>query len=181
MYHVRSSFLYFQVEVQGPSGARLLAGGPLGLLTSSFTPFGCSGRGTHADIPKISPRCPQDIPKIFPRHIPDIPKIICFDHTFHYTTLQAIILSFFSGEPASRTDGVQEQPILVSKCLIWPFHTFTKERIWYQSIKFFSEYFPGWLYNMLSKTRFFTIFCKYFKLVENKILYKTSSQASKLR
>ena len=31
------------VETKGPSGARLLAGGPLGLLTSSYAPFGRSG------------------------------------------------------------------------------------------------------------------------------------------
>ena len=39
---------YNVLEVQGPSGPRLLAGGPSGLLTSSFTPFGRSGRATHA-------------------------------------------------------------------------------------------------------------------------------------
>ena len=35
-------------EVLGPSGPRFLAGGPSGLLTSSFAPFGRSGRVTHA-------------------------------------------------------------------------------------------------------------------------------------
>ena len=40
----------FQLEVKGPSGPRLLAGGPSGLLTSSFAPFGRSGRVTHASV-----------------------------------------------------------------------------------------------------------------------------------
>ena len=39
---------YKQLEVKGPSGPRLLVGGPSGLLTSSFAPFGRSGRETHA-------------------------------------------------------------------------------------------------------------------------------------
>ena len=34
----------------GLSGPRLLAGGPSGLLTSSFAPFGRSGRMTHASV-----------------------------------------------------------------------------------------------------------------------------------
>ena len=34
----------YLIEVQGPSGARLQAGGHLGLLTSSFAPFGRLGR-----------------------------------------------------------------------------------------------------------------------------------------
>ena len=42
------------LEVKGPSGPRLLAGGPSGLLTSSFAPlakgFGHSGCEIHADI-----------------------------------------------------------------------------------------------------------------------------------
>ena len=42
------------LEVYGPSGPRLLAGGPSGLLTSSFAPlakgFGRSGCEIHADI-----------------------------------------------------------------------------------------------------------------------------------
>ena len=36
------------LEVQGPSWPRLLAGGPLGLLTSSIAPLGRSGRVTQA-------------------------------------------------------------------------------------------------------------------------------------
>ena len=41
---------YWILEVYGPSGPRLLAGGPSGLLTSSFAPFGRSGRVTHASV-----------------------------------------------------------------------------------------------------------------------------------
>ena len=41
---------YSLLEVQGPSGPRLLAGGPSGLLTLSFAPFGRSGRVTHASL-----------------------------------------------------------------------------------------------------------------------------------
>ena len=33
-----------ELEVKGPSGPRLLVGGPSGLLTSSFAPYGRSGR-----------------------------------------------------------------------------------------------------------------------------------------
>ena len=43
-------FFYLILEVLGPSEPRLLAGGPSGLLTSSFTPFGRSGRVTHATV-----------------------------------------------------------------------------------------------------------------------------------
>ena len=39
-----SATKYIVLEVQGPSGPRLLAGGPSGLLTSSFAPFGRSGQ-----------------------------------------------------------------------------------------------------------------------------------------
>ena len=35
-------------------GARLLGGGPSGLLTSSFAPFGRSGRVTHAKLTNTS-------------------------------------------------------------------------------------------------------------------------------
>ena len=38
------------LEVLGPSGPRHLAGGPSGLLTSSFAPFGRSGRVTHGPV-----------------------------------------------------------------------------------------------------------------------------------
>ena len=37
-----------QLEVLGPSGPRLLAGGP-SILTSSFAPFGRFGRVTHIE------------------------------------------------------------------------------------------------------------------------------------
>ena len=52
IYHITTISISFitKLEVQGPSGPRLLAGGPSGLLTSSFAPFGRSGRVTHADV-----------------------------------------------------------------------------------------------------------------------------------
>ena len=40
--------IYIVLEVLGPNGPRLLSGGPSGLLTLSFAPFGRSGRVTHA-------------------------------------------------------------------------------------------------------------------------------------
>ena len=44
-------FLHYEIlEVWGPSGPRLLAGGHSGLLTSSFAHFGRSGRVTHASV-----------------------------------------------------------------------------------------------------------------------------------
>ena len=39
-----------KLEVWGSSGLRLLAGGPSGLLTSSFASFGRSGRVTHSSV-----------------------------------------------------------------------------------------------------------------------------------
>ena len=42
--------LFMLLEVKGPSGPRLLAGGPSGLLTSSFAPFGRSGHVTNASV-----------------------------------------------------------------------------------------------------------------------------------
>ena len=45
----------FTLEVQGPSGPRLLVGGPSGLLTSSFAPFGRSGGVTHDAAEILSP------------------------------------------------------------------------------------------------------------------------------
>ena len=45
---IATHLIIFQLEVYGPSGPRLLAGGPSGLMTSSFAPFGRSGRVTHA-------------------------------------------------------------------------------------------------------------------------------------
>ena len=44
MMRLRMMMMYDTLEVWGPFGPRLLTGGPLGLLTSSFTPFGRSGR-----------------------------------------------------------------------------------------------------------------------------------------
>ena len=40
---------YTILEFLGPSGPRLLAGGPSGLLASSIAPFGHSDRVTHAE------------------------------------------------------------------------------------------------------------------------------------
>ena len=45
--NLRTKKNYFQLEVWGSSGPRLLAGGPLGLLTSSFAPFERSRRVTQ--------------------------------------------------------------------------------------------------------------------------------------
>ena len=41
---------YDETRSLGALRARLLAGGLLGLLTSYFAPFGCSGRVTHASV-----------------------------------------------------------------------------------------------------------------------------------
>ena len=43
-------FIIYWIEVEGPSGPRLLAGGPSSLLTSSFAPFGRSGRVTPTAV-----------------------------------------------------------------------------------------------------------------------------------
>ena len=42
--------IILQLEVQGPPGPRLLAGGPTGHLTTSFAHFGHSGRVTYATV-----------------------------------------------------------------------------------------------------------------------------------
>ena len=46
--HKNTNIRYYR-----PSGPRLLAGGPSGLLTSSFAPFGRSGRVTHATVQSL--------------------------------------------------------------------------------------------------------------------------------
>ena len=67
------SFIIFSHRSR--SRPRLLAGGPSGILTSAIAPLGHSGCVTHADIPKIFPRCPPRYPSDIPKISPKLPKI----------------------------------------------------------------------------------------------------------